>query len=96
MSEADILTPAADAPAKLEAAAETFARVKAGLGAVIFGQDTVIEQVLVTLLKLRLQTLQFGGGGLGAATGPAATGGPIVASPPLNSRPPSSIKTHIK
>jgi MoxR-like ATPase len=50
MSEADTLTPAADAPARLSAAAETFARVKAGLGAVIFGQDQVIEQVLVTLL----------------------------------------------
>ena len=50
MSAADTLTPAADAPARLTAAAETFARVKAGLGAVIFGQDAVIEQVLVTLL----------------------------------------------
>ena len=50
MSAADTLTPAADAPARLAAAAETFARVKAGLGAVIFGQDAVIEQVLVTLL----------------------------------------------
>jgi MoxR-like ATPase len=50
MSKADTLTPAADAPARLSAAAETFARVKAGLGAVIFGQDAVIEQTLVTLL----------------------------------------------
>jgi MoxR-like ATPase len=50
MSEADTLTPAADAPARLSAAAETFGRVKAGLGAVIFGQDAVIEQTLVTLL----------------------------------------------
>jgi MoxR-like ATPase len=50
MSQANILTPAADAPARLSAAAETFARVKAGLGSVIFGQDAVIEQVLVTLL----------------------------------------------
>jgi MoxR-like ATPase len=50
MSQAKILTPAADAPARLSAAAETFARVKAGLGSVIFGQDAVIEQVLVTLL----------------------------------------------
>ena len=50
MSQAETLTPAADAPARLAAAAETFARVKAGLGAVIFGQDAVIEQTLVTLL----------------------------------------------
>jgi MoxR-like ATPase len=50
MSAADTLTQAADAPARLSAAAETFAKVKAGLGAVIFGQDAVIEQVLVTLL----------------------------------------------
>jgi MoxR-like ATPase len=50
MSEADILTPAADATAGLSAAAETFARVRDGLGAVIFGQDAVIEQTLVTLL----------------------------------------------
>jgi MoxR-like ATPase len=50
MSEADTLTLAADAPARLAAAAETFARVKTGLGAVIFGQDAVIEQTLVTLL----------------------------------------------
>jgi len=50
MSAADTLTQAADAPARLTAAAETFAKVKAGLGAVIFGQDAVIEQVLVTLL----------------------------------------------
>jgi len=50
MSQAETLTPAADAPARLAAAAETFARVKAGLGAVIFGQDAVIEQTLVTML----------------------------------------------
>jgi MoxR-like ATPase len=50
MSAADTLTQAADAPARLSAAAETFAKVKAGLGTVIFGQDAVIEQVLVTLL----------------------------------------------
>ena len=50
MRAADTLTQAADAPARLTAAAETFAKVKAGLGAVIFGQDDVIEQVLVTLL----------------------------------------------
>ena len=39
-----------DAPARLEAAAETFAAVKKRLGQVIFGQDDVIEQALVTLL----------------------------------------------
>jgi MoxR-like ATPase len=50
MSQADTLTLAADAPARLAAAAETFTKVKAGLGAVIFGQDAVIEQTLVTLL----------------------------------------------
>ena len=41
MSEADIISPAGtkDAAARLETAAETFGRVKSGLGAVIFGQD---------------------------------------------------------
>ncbi|MBV9550640.1 MAG: MoxR family ATPase [Alphaproteobacteria bacterium] len=47
---ADTLPAAANAPAQLEAAAGTFAKVKAGLGTVIFGQDEVIEQTLVTLL----------------------------------------------
>jgi len=52
MSEADILDPAGskDAAARLTAAAETFAQVKTALGSVIFGQDTVIEQTLITLL----------------------------------------------
>ncbi len=39
-----------DAPARLHAASQTFAKVRAALGAVIFGQDEVIEQSLVTLL----------------------------------------------
>ncbi len=52
MSDADILnlTGGKDAADRLSEAAETFARVKAGLGAVIFGQDDVIEQTLITLL----------------------------------------------
>jgi MoxR-like ATPase len=52
MSDADILnlTDGKDAAARLSEAAETFAKVKAGLGAVIFGQDEVIEQTLITLL----------------------------------------------
>jgi len=39
-----------DAPARLDAAAQTFAAAKKRLGQVIFGQDDVIEQSLVTLL----------------------------------------------
>src|SRR6202034_4426538 len=39
-----------DAPARLDAAAETFAAVKKRLGQVIFGQNDVIEQTLATLL----------------------------------------------
>jgi MoxR-like ATPase len=39
-----------DAARRLSATAETFAKVRGGLGAVIFGQDEVIEQTLVTLL----------------------------------------------
>jgi MoxR-like ATPase len=39
-----------DAPARLNAAAQTFGRVRAGLNAVIFGQGEVIEQTLITLL----------------------------------------------
>jgi MoxR-like ATPase len=39
-----------EAPKRLESAAATFARVRDGLKAVIFGQDEVIEQTLVTLL----------------------------------------------
>jgi MoxR-like ATPase len=47
MNKVDILD---EAPKRLSAAAETFAKVRAGLNAVIFGQDEVIEQTLVTLL----------------------------------------------
>ena len=52
MSDAELLNPAGskDAAAQLTAASETFAGVKAALGSVIFGQDTVIEQTLITLL----------------------------------------------
>jgi MoxR-like ATPase len=39
-----------DAARRLSGSAETFGKVRAGLGAVIFGQDTVIEQTLLTLL----------------------------------------------
>ena len=39
-----------EAPQRLSAAAEVFGRVRAGLNDVIFGQDEVIEQTLVTLL----------------------------------------------
>src|SRR3569832_1999674 len=39
-----------DAARRLSASAETFSRVRAGLNAVIFGQDEVIEQTLITLL----------------------------------------------
>jgi MoxR-like ATPase len=47
MNKVDIL----DEPAKrLAAAAETFGAVRDGLNAVIFGQEEVIEQTLVTLL----------------------------------------------
>ena len=49
IQDADILNEH-DAPARLDAAAETFATVKKRLGQVIFGQDEVIEQTLVTLL----------------------------------------------
>ena len=47
MNKVDILD---EAPRRLKAAAETFGKVRAGLNAVIFGQDEVIEQTLVTLL----------------------------------------------
>ncbi len=52
MSDADTLnlTDGKDAAARLTAASETFAEVKAALGSVIFGQDQVIEQTLITLL----------------------------------------------
>jgi MoxR-like ATPase len=39
-----------DAARRLAASAETFAKVRAGLNAVIFGQEEVIEQTLITLL----------------------------------------------
>src|ERR1700749_1365282 len=39
-----------DAPARLEKTAAAFAAVRSRLGEVIFGQDTVVEQSLVTLL----------------------------------------------
>ena len=39
-----------EAGKRLSASAETFAKVRAGLNAVIFGQDEVVEQTLVTLL----------------------------------------------
>ena len=49
MNKVDILDER-DAAKRLSVSAETFARVKSGLSAVIFGQDEVIEQTLVTLL----------------------------------------------
>src|ERR1700727_2151701 len=47
MTKVDILD---EAPKRLETTAATFARVRDGLKAVIFGQDEVIEQTLVTLM----------------------------------------------
>jgi len=47
MNKVDILD---EAPKRLENTAGTFAKVRDGLKAVIFGQDEVIEQTLVTLL----------------------------------------------
>src|SRR3954469_10044746 len=49
MNKVDILDER-EAPRRLRAAAETFGKVRAGLNAVIFGQDEVIDQTLVTLL----------------------------------------------
>src|SRR6201991_5054880 len=49
MNKVDILDER-EAPKRLSAAAEIFSAVRAGLNAVIFGQDAVIEQTLVTLL----------------------------------------------
>jgi MoxR-like ATPase len=49
MNKVDILDER-EAPRRLKAAAETFGKVRAGLNAVIFGQDEVVEQTLVTLL----------------------------------------------
>jgi MoxR-like ATPase len=49
MNKVDILDER-EAPKRLSAAAEIFSAVRAGLNAVIFGQDEVIEQTLVTLL----------------------------------------------
>src|SRR3569623_706928 len=39
-----------DAATRITASAETFSKVRAGLTAVSFGQDEVIEQTLITLL----------------------------------------------
>ena len=39
-----------DAPKRLAASCEIFGTVRNGLNAVIFGQETVIDQTLVTLL----------------------------------------------
>ncbi len=39
-----------DAAKRLSASAETFSHVRTGLNAVIFGQDEVVEQTLITLL----------------------------------------------
>src|ERR1700761_8793668 len=47
MNKVDILD---EAPKRLESSAATFAKVRDGLKAVIFGQDDVIEQTLITLL----------------------------------------------
>jgi len=47
MNKVDILD---EAPKRLETTAATFAKVRDGLKTVIFGQDEVIEQTLVTLL----------------------------------------------
>src|SRR5256885_16728452 len=44
------ISEAREAGRRLSASAETFAKVRAGLNAVIFGQDEVVEQTLVTLL----------------------------------------------
>src|SRR5437868_6638239 len=49
MNRIDILDER-EAPRRLSAAAETFTKVRAGLNAVIFGQDEVVEQTLITLL----------------------------------------------
>src|ERR1700761_8448110 len=42
--------PGQDAVAMAERAAETFAKARAGVAKVIFGQEEVVEQTLVTLL----------------------------------------------
>ena len=49
MNKVDILDER-EAPRRLSAAADTFSRVRDGLNSVIFGQEEVIEQTLVTLL----------------------------------------------
>lgn len=49
MNRVDVLDEH-EAPKRLSAIAEIFARVRQGLNAVIFGQDEVIEQTLITLL----------------------------------------------
>jgi MoxR-like ATPase len=50
MTKMDIEDIPAGAAQRLSASAEIFARVRAGLNAVIFGQDEVVEQTLITLL----------------------------------------------
>jgi len=50
MTKMDIEDIPAGAAQRLAASAEIFARVRAGLNAVIFGQDEVVEQTLITLL----------------------------------------------
>ena len=50
MNKVDIEDTGRDAAQRLSASAEVFARVRAGLSAVIFGQDEVIAQTLITLL----------------------------------------------
>jgi MoxR-like ATPase len=50
MQHADALRDAPDAPARLAASAKIFTAVRDSLNAVIFGQEEVIEQTLVTLL----------------------------------------------
>src|SRR6476661_2296425 len=49
MNKVDIMDER-DAARRLAASGETFSRVRAGLNAVIFGQEEVIEQTLITLL----------------------------------------------
>src|SRR5665213_127631 len=49
MNKVDILDTEG-APKRLSASAETFGQLRAGLNAVIFGQNEVIEQTLITLL----------------------------------------------
>ena len=50
MNKVDIEDTGREAAQRLSASAEVFARVRAGLNAVIFGQDEVVAQTLITLL----------------------------------------------